>query len=237
MKSFGKWGISIIWIIPIIIFILCLTFLALPYSGYYWDNNSDLPTNINQIHTFSGSGFKLIQQLGFPTFLKLANTGTFAWGYNATFVFDGKTYNILEWAQSHSNEGGVIDWLDMELTTGLNFAALVGGLLTGIIIAVPVLVLVAIWVTIKLHRAMICQHSIEYIDAKNSLKKANKESKKDIKKAKKTFKKGIINKEKLIDVEKYWAEIIIERNNIFIREKAFYEEQYNDKKLLLKTKK
>ncbi|AGM25949.1 hypothetical protein SSYRP_v1c03550 [Spiroplasma syrphidicola EA-1] len=237
MKSFGKWGISIIWTIPIIILILCLTFLALPYSGYYWDNNSDLPTNINQIHTFSGNGFQLIQQLGFPTVLKLANTGTFAWGYNATFIFEGKTYNILEWAQSYSNEAGVIDWLNMELTTGLNFAALVGGLLTGIIVAVPVLSLIASWVTVKLYRAMICQYSIEYIDAKNSLQKANKGSKKEIRKAKKAFKKGISNKDKLLDVEKYWAEIIIERNNVFIKEKAFYEEQYKASKLLLKRKK
>ncbi|MFU0251755.1 hypothetical protein [Spiroplasma sp. Moj] len=152
MKSFGKWSIALIWIIVLIILVLALVFLGIYYDGYYWEGKG-LPVNINDIKTFHGNGYQLIGHLGIDKLMRLVSSGSFIWGYSDIIVPDGgQGIDLMTWLHKpgNVNNSGVIQWpQNYELEAGTNFAEVVGSLLIVLLVAVPVLILIGIYVTKK----------------------------------------------------------------------------------------
>ncbi|WP_348736659.1 hypothetical protein [Spiroplasma endosymbiont of Ammophila pubescens] len=152
MKSFSKWSIALIWIIVLIILVLALVFLGIYYDGYYWEGKG-LPVNINDIKTFHGNGYQLIGHLGIDKLMRLVSSRSFIWGYSNIIVPDGgRGIDLMTWLHQSGNvnNSGVIQWSqNYELEAGTNFAEVVGSLLIVLLVAVPVLILIGIYVTKK----------------------------------------------------------------------------------------
>ncbi|AHF57950.1 hypothetical protein [Spiroplasma eriocheiris] len=226
MKSFGKWSISLMWITTVIILIATLAVLGKHYEGYYWDGK-DIPANINDIKEFSGSGYQLIGKLGLGKVMSLAQSGSFIWGYTSNIEVNDQWFDLKTWVQGHSDASGVIQWPeDYELANGTNFAQVTGGIMVALLVAVPVLILLSSYVTVRMVKAMTRPYSIEYIDARKALKKNTKKSKKAIKKIKTEIKHGVAPQTDLQRTIDYWDKNVSAAQKEFDHQKELHQERY-----------
>ncbi|ELL44247.1 hypothetical protein [Spiroplasma melliferum] len=237
MKSFGKWSITLIWVIVLIILVLALVFLGIYYDGYYWEGKG-LPVNINDIKTFNGNGYQLITQLGIGKLMRLVSSGSFIWGYSNIVVPDGgQGIDLMTWLQQpgNVNNSGVIQWpQNYELEAGTNFAEVVGSLLIVLLVAIPVLILIGIYVTKKMIKAMTHPYSIEYLDTQKKLKKTIKGARKALKKMNKAVRKGRETPTTLAREQERWANLIVNAEADFIKEKELFKTQDNKKPVVKK---